>query len=317
MKLFLLATANTILFSTFAVANPMWAERVTAQAVTGPHVLLQYEVAGTAVIPSGVTTYGTSHSAWTDAGTTSADTGSGLRLLQVLQMCDCHVPVGIILTYQVSARYGYAMPASVTVPATPPFSGPCTAECAAADIQDGGGAASVDAPPATGGSTALDGGHGELREVGQPAGGAISTGGVLSSGGAISIDGEISSGGTPSVDAPVSSGGAIAAGGTSLHPSSATGGETTSGGAMSAGGLTVSGGAMSTGGATLAGGAIATGGVTLTGGAIPTGGTTAVPTDSGSKGCSCSLASHGRPTPFMILAFLAGLAILRLRRRRS
>jgi hypothetical protein len=314
MKIFLLAIASAILFSSSAMANPIWTEMLIGKAVAGPHVQLTYEAAGTARSSFEVPTFGTSHSPWTANGTTSADTGSGARTLNVMQMCDCHVPVGKTLTYSVGT--GYLLSTDVWIPGAMPATGTCVAECAAADISGTGGVTTLDAAMATGGTVALDGGNGQMREVGEP-GGTISTGGVPASAGVVSSGGESATGGVTSIDAPLSTGGEIATGGwTSINTVISTAGST-----ISTGGVTLTGGATLTGGIPLTGDTISTGGVAITGSSISTGGTSVsgAPIDSSSqsKGGSCSIARHGRPTSLVILSFLGGIAILGLRRRRS
>jgi hypothetical protein len=175
MKLSWLLAINVLLLSTRATANPTWTEKLTGSALEGPNVRLFYAYDSySQASPQLLTTYGTSHSPWTETTGYSADTGSGVRTLKALAMCDCHVPSGGTLTYKLSSGmtfgpyYGsvdISVPASlVHDPSLPPNSVACSAECALADAVDGvadpvDGAAPIDSPipPATGGAPGTGG----------------------------------------------------------------------------------------------------------------------------------------------------------------
>jgi MYXO-CTERM domain-containing protein len=97
MKISLLCVS--LLFSSAAVANPMMVvQELSAQVVAGPHVklTLTYNNGG-----SDVTKHGSTQSPWINAGSTSRDTGSGVKELPIIQMCDCHVPASTTLDYKV------------------------------------------------------------------------------------------------------------------------------------------------------------------------------------------------------------------------
>jgi hypothetical protein len=229
MKTSLVLSASLLLTSTAAVANPMMTvQELRGQALAGPHVKLTFTF-NYSPDPVSATTHGTSHSPWVSAGSTSRDTGSGVKPLPILEMCDCHVPTGIPLDYKLVYASGFSSSTSVQVSVpTSPSGVDCTTACQLADAAaaDAGG---LDAPVATGG--------------------AIGTGGATGSGGTDGTGGATSSGGADGTGGATGSGGAIG-----------TGGATGSGGAPGTGGATSSGGAIGTGGATGSGGAIGTGG---------------------------------------------------------
>jgi hypothetical protein len=217
MKRSLFLCASLLLTSTTALANPMMVvQELRGQAVAGPHVKLTYTYNyGT---PAGVTTHGTSHSPWVNAGSTSRDTGSGVKSLPILQMCDCHVPTSIMLDY--STTTSPSVTTQVQVPADP-SGGDCATPClpADADAADAGGR---DAPLSTGGTTAT--------------GGATGTGGATATGGATGTGGATATGGTTGTGGTSATGGAVGSGGTST-----TGGATGTGGIAATGGTPGSG----------------------------------------------------------------------------
>ena len=233
----LIIVVGALLFSAEAAANPAWSDKLTAEATQGPHVKLVY------LYDSGIedvsprklrSFYGTRQSPWLPGRSTSADTGSGVRPLSTLEMCDCHVPTGQVLTYELTTTYNAMFApittiASVTVPADPSSGPPCSAACAQADALDGGNAGEVDAAfpvgtggsPGTGGETATGGSPGtggEMATGGSPGtGGETATGGSLGTGDSRGTGGNRGTGGTtggaPDSTSVPGSGGAIAGGG--------------------------------------------------------------------------------------------------------
>jgi hypothetical protein len=144
------------LVSSTALANPiMMVMRLSAESTGSTHVRLRY-LTNYGSSPS-LATYGTSHSDWFTTGdSTSEDTGSGVKTMTYEYMCDCHVPTGSPLTYQVETPSGmpsyYTSQLTVTLTPSPSSTTLCDDKCAQADSRD----ASVDtgAGTATGGSTA-------------------------------------------------------------------------------------------------------------------------------------------------------------------
>jgi MYXO-CTERM domain-containing protein len=190
------------------------------------------------------------------------------------------------------------------------------------------------ATTATGGSTGSGGNAG--GSVGS--GGRVGSGGSTSSGGRSGAGGSTGGGGSSRADAGtggsigsggrLGSGGAVASGGTTSAGGSAgpTGGTTGLGGALGSGGRIGTSSAMSSGGSgatggTSAGGATATSPSSSAGGAG--GGTTAdqggssASGEASTSGCSCKLGaqSPSRPTPWLLVAAFALLALRRRVRR--
>jgi hypothetical protein len=225
MKTFALSFAS-LLLSNAAFANPiMIVQELSAQVVAGPHVKLTYTHNYGS---SDVTTHGTTHSPWVSAGSIARDTGSGVKDLPILRMCDCHVPTGSTLDYRIGT--GSMSPASTTQVSVPEqgdldkvTGDDCKLPCQQADA-DAVDAGQIDG---TGGATG--------------AGGATAAGGATSAGGATAAGGATSTGGATAAGGATGAGGATAAGGTT-----SAGGATAAGGATGAGGATAAGGATGT-----------------------------------------------------------------------
>jgi MYXO-CTERM domain-containing protein len=207
----------SLLLSSAAFANPvMIVQELSAQVVAGPHVklTLTYNYGG-----SDVTTHGTSHSPWASAGSTSRDTGSGVKELPILRMCDCHVPTASTLDYRIG---NYGSPSSATQVSVPEQSDlvtgdDCKRPCQQADAD------AVDA----GQTSATGGAMGAGGTAATGAGGTAATGGAMGAGGTAATGGTMGAGGT------AASGGTVGAGGTNL-----------TGGGLGAGGTTATGGAL-------------------------------------------------------------------------
>jgi cobalamin biosynthesis Mg chelatase CobN len=163
----LLAVALFSLFSGTALANPIAIiMRLSAEVTGSTHVRLRY-LTNYGSNPN-LITYGTGHSEWFSTGDTiSLDAGSGARTMTYQYMCDCHVPTGSPLTYQVltsmSGGFSPSFPAELTATVTPAASPTtlCDEKCAQVDSRDAGadstGAAtggSTGSNTATGGATA-------------------------------------------------------------------------------------------------------------------------------------------------------------------
>lgn len=155
MKTSLILCAGLLLFSTAAVANPvMTVEELRAQAVGASHVKLSYTTNYGGDLAA---TYGTSQSPWVQAGSSTRDLGSGMQSMPIMEMCDCHVPTGTTLDYQIVRANGAVLvtaQVSGTDPTVPSTLGDCTTACqlADADAADAGitgtGGAPGPSPPA-------------------------------------------------------------------------------------------------------------------------------------------------------------------------
>ena len=109
MKRTLLFVAGTTLLASTAMANPYATEVLRARLVTGPHVQLTYGKSSSYFpmkdpsTPTQVNTYGATKTAWRSEPTYfNTKTGSGVVSLRSLQMCDCNVPDGQVLSYTIS-----------------------------------------------------------------------------------------------------------------------------------------------------------------------------------------------------------------------
>jgi hypothetical protein len=133
MKASFLLIASLLLTSTAAVANPRIGVQELRGQASGPHVKLTYTTncGGDLAV-----TYGTSQSPWVKVGSLARDTGSGSEDIPILEMCDCHVPTGSTLNYEI-AHGNYAtvfVSTQVSVPASPTGGdGDCTTACQLAD----------------------------------------------------------------------------------------------------------------------------------------------------------------------------------------
>jgi hypothetical protein len=177
----------SVLLASPVLANPIATEALKVRAVPGPHVQLTYAVEGrTPQPPLNVVTFGTKSTPWKALdGSFNTNTGSGIRALNAVQMCDCNVAIGQTLAYQFtldSSRGPYTVSisfgkydASVTPPPSvdsgvKPWEIPdpieiqgldCAVECSSVVPQG------LDAAQGTGGEIGLD-----------AAGGAPGTGGT-------------------------------------------------------------------------------------------------------------------------------------------
>jgi hypothetical protein len=117
-----------------ASANPVLSEMLRASAVDGPHVRLDYladKARSNAQAPV-LGCHGSYCSPWQADKDTSADTGSGVRDLFAMHMCDCYVPTGTELKYAPVDKPTYSM-ATVKVTSyqgDPVPGGLCQVECA-------------------------------------------------------------------------------------------------------------------------------------------------------------------------------------------
>jgi hypothetical protein len=105
----LIVASQIVLLATPAFANPYAREVARAREVAGSHVQLTYGVDGKApATPSDVVTFGTKHTAWKLPGASySTNTGSGVKSVSAIQMCDCNVPVGQSLSYKIMVESAY------------------------------------------------------------------------------------------------------------------------------------------------------------------------------------------------------------------
>jgi len=132
MKTSLILSTILLLSSTTALANPrMGVQELRGLVVAGPHVKLTYTTNCGGDLAA---TYGTSRSPWVQVGSIARDTGSGSEDIPIREMCDCHVPTGGTLDYEI-AHGSYttvAVSAQVVVPDSP-SGGDCTTPCQLAD----------------------------------------------------------------------------------------------------------------------------------------------------------------------------------------
>ena len=181
----LVVASQFVLLATPAFANPIALEVVRAREVAGGHVQLTYGVDGkTPATPSDAVTFGTKSTPWTAlAGGYSTNTGSGVKGVNAIQMCDCDVPVGQSLGYKLTVASGYDgktvtlttslttsgnYDASVISPPVQPDGGvlpwdipdpvevqglDCAVECSAIGPQGTGGATGAGGAQGTGGAT--------------------------------------------------------------------------------------------------------------------------------------------------------------------
>lgn len=231
----LVLASHGILFTASAYANPMSTEVARVREVPGPHVQLTFavETSKTPQTPSIPATYGSKSTPWKTAPY-RANTGSGVRALNGIQMCDCNVPLGQALVYKFTAAGTYdgrainfslavtptgtghydagVDPSSIdagsmpwTIPDPVEIQGiDCSVECAAPVALDGG-AGPVDAEGAVDAASLVDV--------------ALGTGGSVGSGGAVGTGGSVGSGGVVGTGGSVGSGGAVGAGGSSAATS--------------------------------------------------------------------------------------------------
>ena len=208
----LFVASQIVILATPAFANPIAMEVVRAREVAGGHVQLTYGVDGkTPATPSDTVTFGSKSTPWTGlAGGYSTNTGSGVKGVNAIQMCDCDVPVGQSLGYKVTVTSAYdgttvttlsinlttsgKYDASVISPPVQPDGGvlpwaipdpvevqglDCAVECSATVPQGTGGATGSGGAQGTGGATVPvtteptdedKGGTCSMVQGGQPAG---------------------------------------------------------------------------------------------------------------------------------------------------
>jgi hypothetical protein len=105
----LFLVAQIVLLATPAFANPIATEVLRAREVEGAHVQLTYGVDGKAPqIPAIPITFGIKSTTWKPLAISySTNTGSGLKGVRAVQMCDCGVPLGQPLSYNVTVASTY------------------------------------------------------------------------------------------------------------------------------------------------------------------------------------------------------------------
>jgi MYXO-CTERM domain-containing protein len=245
----LVLASQGILFAASAYANPYATELARIREVPGPHVQLTYavEMSKTPQTPSVPVGFGSRLTPWKTATSYQANSGSGVRPLNAIQMCDCNVPLGQNLVYKLSAVRPYdGKSVEYTLTVTPTGTGvydasvidatsgagdagptvmpwdipdpveiqglDCTAECNAPQPLDAG-AGPVDAQsPGTGGT-----GGTVVVDAALTADVALGAAGASGSGGALGVGGMLGTGGKP---VSPGTGGAVGAGGSSASTTS-------------------------------------------------------------------------------------------------
>jgi hypothetical protein len=275
----LVLASHGVLFAANAYANPIMMEVARVREVPGPHVQLTYAVDSgkTPQTPSLPGIFGNKSTPWKTTPY-RANTGSGVRSLSGIQMCDCNVPLGQSLVYKFSVASAYDgknvdYSLAVTATGTGRYdagveTSPLDASVMPWDIPDPVELQGIDCTAECTSTQPLDAGVGPLDAQGI-------------------------------VDAPITVDVAIA-----------TGGSPGSGGASGMGGIAGTGGATVIAGT---GGAIVIAG---TGGAVGAGGASATskPTTSDDGGCSMA---RGSGSPGLFLCALIGLALIGRRKRRA
>ena len=101
-----IVASQLVILATPAFANPIATEAFRAREVPGPHVQLTYAVDGkTPATPSDVVTFGSRHTPWKLMTTSfNTNTGSGIKGISGIQMCDCQVPMGKSLEYKITVE---------------------------------------------------------------------------------------------------------------------------------------------------------------------------------------------------------------------
>jgi uncharacterized protein (TIGR03382 family) len=220
----LLVASQILILAAPAFANPYAREVLRAREVPGTsgqsNVQLTYGVDGkTPQAPTDVVTFGTKTTPWKLAASGyNTNTGSGVRYVSAIQMCDCGVTIGQSLEYKITGVSAYSSTSELSLTArltttgvyptaTPdsstddgldageepdvlPWNVPdpveiqgldCTAECVAVAPSGTGGA------QGTGGATGVDGaqaaGGGNGTSTTAASGGAPGSGGAQAAGG--------------------------------------------------------------------------------------------------------------------------------------
>lgn len=218
----LVLASHGALFAANAYANPIAMEVARAREVPGPHVQLTYAVDSgkTPQTPSVPGIFGSKSTPWKTAPY-RANTGSGVRSLSGIQMCDCNVPLGQSLVYKFSVAGAYDgknvdYSLAVTATGTGRYdagveTSPLDASVMPWDIPDPAELQGIDCAAECTSTQPLDAGVGPLdaqgivdapilADVAIGTGGATGTGGIAGTGGATVIAG---------------TGGAVGAGGSS------------------------------------------------------------------------------------------------------
>jgi hypothetical protein len=235
----LVLASQGLLFAASAYANPIMMEVARIREVPGPHVQLTYAVDLTKApqTPSIPAIFGSKSTPWKTASY-RANTGSGVRTLSGIQMCDCNVPLGQPLVYKFTVANAYdGKSIDYSLAVTPTGAGKydagavepstidaglmpwdipdpveiqgidCAAECTSAQPLDAGVSPLDAQSPDTGGSDgAIVIDAAVVADVSMGAADAIGTGGVGGAGGII---------GTGGAPVMVGTGGADGAGGSS------------------------------------------------------------------------------------------------------
>jgi hypothetical protein len=93
--------AAPLLLASAVQANPMFTTSLRARAVAGPHVQLTYAALSDTKDPIRVKSFGKTVTPWTKYEGFRTNMGSGITSTKSLQMCDCFVPIGVSLGYEV------------------------------------------------------------------------------------------------------------------------------------------------------------------------------------------------------------------------
>jgi hypothetical protein len=229
----LILASHGVLFAASAYANPIMMEVARVREVPGPHVQLTYAVDSgkTPHIPSVPAIFGSKSTPWKTAGY-RANTGSGVRLLNGIQMCDCNVPLGKSLVYKFSVASAYdGKNNDYSLAVTPTGTGrydagvetsPLDASVMPWDIPDPVEIQGIDCSAECTAPQPLDAGVDPLDAQGTfdvPI--SIDTGGTVGSGGAVGTGGIAGTGGatviagTGGATVIAGTGGAVGAGGAS------------------------------------------------------------------------------------------------------
>ena len=311
-SLALILASQGLLFAASAYANPIMMEVALIREVPGPHVQLTYAVDNGKgpQTPSNPAIFGSKSTPW-KAASYRTNTGSGLRTLSGIQMCDCNVPLGQPLVYKfavASAYDGKSIDYSLAV--TPTGTGKYDASVVDAtpsvdgeagvmpwDIPDPVEIQGIDCAAECTATQPLDGGASPLDAQGTGTGGA---GGAMVIDAPTVADVAIGTAGAAGSDAALGVGGMVGTGGAPVIAGT--------------GGAPVIAG---TGGAPVIAGTGGTAAITGTGGAVGTGGSSAATTKSNkSDDGGCTMA-HGSGSPGLVGLALLGLALIGRRKRRA
>ena len=301
-SLALILASQGLLFAASAYANPIATEAARIREVPGPHVQLTYAVDGKVPqTPSIPAIFGSKSTPW-KAASYRSNTGSGVRALNGIQMCDCNVPLGQPLVYEFSVAStpgGRSIDLSLVV--TPTGNGKYDASVVDATPSDAGDAGvmpwdipdpveiqGIDCAAECTASQPLDGGASPLDAQGTGTGGA---GGAIVTDAATVVDVAIGTAGATGSDAALGVGGMVGSGGAPVI--------------------------AGTGGTPVIAGTGGTPVITGTGGAGGAGGSSAATTKlnkSDDGGCNVA---HGSGSSGLVVLALLGLALIGRRKRRA